>query len=196
MTKLDEIRLSQTVSPHHPRGMCVTSSGKLLYTDVSNVVRWINPTSSGTYITTQTNTSNYRIQHVDFEEKELLILTCNISGARIPEVPTGLQVYNVKTKLLEWSVEGSLPGMDKAIHAYGLTTDDDGHLFVCDWNNACIQMFGVADGRYMGALIKKGEQGLGRPLRIKWCSRISSLVIIHYKPNKWHITVFKVERKN
>ena len=68
--------------------------------------------------------------------------------------------------------------------------------FVCDVNNECIQMFHVADGRYMGAAIKKGEQGLGMPCRITWCNRISSLVVVHNKLAKWHITVFKVERKN
>ena len=123
------------------------------------------------------------------EDKELLVVTCGH-----PELTNGgVQVYNLKTKQMEWSVEGRLPGMKKFLKAQGLTADDQGHLFVCDDNNKCVQMFNVVDGRYLGTLIKSGKQGLGGPIRIRWCSRISSFVIIHWKNGKCWISVCKVD---
>ena len=163
----------------------------LFYKDDSskpNNIGWVTPKSSGRLLTTQTN-FGYLMCLVTIEGKELLVITCGLPNL----TEGGVQAYNVKTKQLEWRVEGRLPGVTKFLKAKGLTTDDHGHLFVCDDNNRCVQMFNVADGRYMGTLIKNGEQGLGEPARIRWCSKISSFVIIHLKNDKWWISVYKVD---
>ena len=85
--------------------------------------------------------------------------------------------------------------MNKVLKAQGLTTDDHGHLFVCDDNNKCVQMFHVADGRYLGAVLSEGEQGLGEPFLVTWCSRMSSLVVINLKDGIF-ITVLLIEKRN
>ena len=85
--------------------------------------------------------------------------------------------------------------MNKIVKAQGLTADENGRLFICDDNNKCVQMFNVADGRYLGTLIENGKQGLGDPVRIVWCSRMSSLVVIHFKDGIF-ITVFLLEKRN
>ena len=192
MENLFEVHFRKSVSPHEPWGMCVTS-GLLLFGDSSKTIKRINPMSSGVYNYITTNdTRSWRIQYVNFEEKKLLL----IAYGRPLATQGGVHTYNVKTKQLEWRVEGRLPGMRKVIKAEGLTVDDHGYIFVCDVNNKCIQMFHVSDGRYLGAVMKEGEQGLGIPFRNRWCSRMSSLVVIHNKSARWFITVFKVEREN
>ncbi len=39
-----------------------------------------------------------------------------------------------------------------------------GHLYVCDTNNECVQMFG-ADGRYIGAILSERELCVGKSCR-------------------------------
>ena len=128
------------------------------------------------------------IQHANCGEKELVIL----SFGRPSGTQGGVHVYNIKTKELEWSVQGRLPGMKKFMKAQGLTVNDRGHLFVCDDNNNCVHMFHVVNGKNLGVLIKAGERGVGDPIRIKWCGKRSSFVIIHWKNGKWWISEYKV----
>ena len=61
------------------------------------------------------------------------------------------------------------------IVADGVTTDGQGHLFVCDYGNQCIQKFSV-DGVYKGALVTDRE--LGRPHQVAWCENTDSLVVL------------------
>ena len=62
-------------------------------------------------------------------------------------------------------ISGKLSGMENGLDAFGLTCDERGHLFVCDFDkgNRCVQMFSLPDGEYLGCLIREGEQGLGTP---------------------------------
>ena len=92
---------------------------------------------------------------------------------------TGLHTYNVDTEDRKWSVKEKNPtNLIDDICFAGVTTDGNGHLFVCDVNNACVQMFST-EGTYIGPLIKKGEQGLGCPKWICWCKASSSLLVSH-----------------
>ena len=92
---------------------------------------------------------------------------------------TGFHSYDVATQERIWSVKKKNPAnMPRDICFTGVTTDGNGHLFVCDVNNACVQMFST-DGAYTGPLIKEGEQGLGCPEWIRWCTASSSLVVSH-----------------
>ena len=92
---------------------------------------------------------------------------------------TGFYSYDVATQEQKWSVKKkNATNMPTDICFAGVTTDRNGHLFVCDVNNACVEMFST-DGTYIGPLIKKGEQGLGCPEWIRWCETSSSLVVSH-----------------
>ena len=123
----------------------------------------------------------------EFEGKDFIIISHGN-----PHAPRGgIYAYNTESKQLEWRVEGRLPGMSKVLKAQGLTTDEHGHLFVCDDNNKCIQMFCVSDGRYLGAVIKPKQCGLGDPWAITWSRKRSSLVVIHVIQEKWFLSVFK-----
>ena len=49
---------------------------------------------------------------------------------------------------------------DEKFKPYGVATDQHGLLFVCDQGNACIQIFSVKDGKYLGTLIDKRGAGI------------------------------------
>ena len=88
---------------------------------------------------------------------------------------------------------GNVHGMKKPIGAQGVTTDGRGHLFVCDVHNACVQMFSVADARYMGTVLKDCAQDIGTPRLIRWCKNTLSLVVVHMTDsNQYIIRKFQV----
>ena len=49
----------------------------------------------------------------------------------------------------------------------------------------------VSDGKHLGALLKAGEEELGTPHLIRWCSRSSSLIVTHRggRSNRWCLSV-------
>ena len=53
-----------------------------------------------------------------------------------------------------WSIHGGVGGK-KMIECVSVTTDNRGHLFVCNTANQCIQVFST-DGVYLGCLVEKG----------------------------------------
>ena len=193
--KLDKLYSWMPVSPYQVGRLCTPLFIGLLYIDHSwkpNPIKWINPGSMSNLVTPRQQYPAFYITHTNFEDKDFVIITYgNTYASR-----GGIYAYNTKTNNLEWSVEGRLPGLNKIIKAPGLSADENGHLFVYDDNNKCVQMFNVADGRYLGTLIESEKQGLGDPVRIVWCSRMSSLVVIHLKNNFSFIAVFLVQRRN
>ena len=68
--------------------------------------------------------------------------------------------------------------MEKAFEAGSITGDDHGNIFVCDGGNWAIQMFSVSDGKYLGCLLRKGDQGFGGPFVICKGKEMSSFIVI------------------
>ena len=134
--------------------------------------------------TKQTNISDMCV--VQGGDRELLVATDGGKhGGRVC-------AYNTATDELEWSVKGKLEGMQKEMGVRGVTTDGRGHLFLCDLDNSCIQLF-CTDGRYLGVLMRQGEHGLGRPFDIRWCVATSSLVVGHSMRRERYISFIKVQ---
>ena len=98
----------------------------------------------------------------------------------------GITAYNIDSDKLQWSVKGKLPGMETVLNAWGLATDGYGHLFVCDYDSACIHKFS-ARGVYIGAVLKKGDQGFGQPWGIN-CYARSSLIVVHITKAQYQIS--------
>ena len=69
-----------------------------------------------------------------------------------------------------WNGAPTVPG--------GVTTDGHDYLFVCDQYNWCIQMFHTA-GVYMQPVLRCKEHGMSKPILIRWCKGLSSLVVVH-----------------
>ena len=106
--------------------------------------------------------------------EQLVVVTCGVPTAS----HGGIFGYDAKTKKVKWQVEGELAGMTKSIKAQEVTTDGQGHLFVSDNHNKCIQMFDF-NGNYLGGVLKKGDHGLRTPRALTWCKGLSSLVVVH-----------------
>ena len=114
--------------------------------------------------------------------------------------PSKIHAYDTRTDQLLWEVKGQSPGMELVMWANEVTTDGRGHLYVCDKStytgsfhgNACIQMFSVSDGEYLGALINKGKQKFGDPWRVRWSENLESLIVVHFK-NAYYISAVNVK---
>ena len=119
--------------------------------------------------------------HQDF--KQFLKISNRIDG--------GIHVFDVNKDELVWGVTGKFVDTQKDIYAKGLTSDGFGRVLVSDRANRCIQMFAVADGRYLGSMLKEGEQGLGTLMWIRWCEKMSSLIVSHGKGDERFISVIK-----
>ena len=95
-----------------------------------------------------------------------------------------LCAYNASVNKREWIIKGT--------NAQGVTTDGHGHLFVCDADRGCVQVYST-DGRCLGVLISEGDGGLGKPMKIRWCESTTSVVIAHLKSSIWHISSVRVD---
>ena len=78
---------------------------------------------------------------------------------------------------LAHKIQAGMPGMKEKLLPRGVTADDQGHLFVCDEANACIQLFSVSNGSYSGTLLKMGRKGLGIPRGIACCKTSKWLAV-------------------
>ena len=104
----------------------------------------------------------------------------------------GVFTYNTMFDKLQWKVDGTPPGMEKDIAAYGVTTDGRGHLFVADYDNQCIHMYSMACGSYIRSLLK-GTKSFGHPDKICWCEKSSRLLSLCWWKGKWHLKIISVE---
>ena len=198
---LEELKLIQSCSmaPHYPDGLATPSEGVLFYADVSvkpSRIKRLELTSdlvsldSGSIINLPQTNIAHNVCFAQYALKHVVVVTCGVPYSS----HGGIFGYNVKTKKLEWQVEGKLAGMTESLKAQGITADDDGHLFASDDNNSCIQMFDI-DGQYLGAVLKKGDHGLSDPHALTWCKGLSSLVVVHGRGARF-ISVIKVQTVN
>ena len=89
-----------------------------------------------------------------------------------------------------WRVSGKLPGMQHEIRASGVTTDGQGHLFICDFNNKCVHALSIQGGKHLGVVVREGEEGLGTPYKVTWHRESASLVVINEKDGVYHLSIF------
>ena len=122
-------------------------------------------------------------------DKQLMVAIAIYSGS---SSDNQLSTYNTETGKREWNFYGKLPEMEEDTNPCSATTNGHGHLFVSDSNNKCIQMFRVLDGGYLGCLVKDDER-LGCPDYIRWCEKVSSLVVACRLKETCHLNVINVK---
>ena len=189
---LHKVVHSYSVAPHQPWTLCYcttrSSPSVLMYEDTSknpSAIRALDcSTSPPKPSTTVVHTQQYFLRDmccVENGEKHLLVTSSYTNR---------LDAFNTETDELEWSVNGNVTEEDKEIHPSGVTAGGNGHLFVCDNNNKCVQMFS-ADGVHVKTLLRQGQQAIGEPLCIRWCDDDDSsvLVVSHAKKKYNHISV-------
>ena len=103
-----------------------------------------------------------------------------------------LCAYNVDSGEMVWTVKGKQPGTDEDICGVAVTSDGNGHLFVCDSNNNCVQMFST-DGNHQGRLEIEDEETLGKLKMIRWCSSSSSLIVVHSRDGQKYDSISSVK---
>ena len=123
---------------------------------------------------------------VHLENNKDLVVTTH---AQINEEEFFICAHDPDRKTKEWSVIETLVQMP--LCPQGLTTDGKGQLYICDPNNACIQMFS-SGGEYRGVLLRQGEQGLGTPWSVRWCNSKSLLVVLHKTSERDLLSFVKV----
>ena len=189
--RLQEVVCSYVVAPYKPGHITAASPSILLYEDQSvtpRVVRWVNCGTSpprpisGTNVTRTNHAIIWDMCCVAHGDKQLLVMT---------RANNGIFAYNTQRAQMGWTVKGKLTGMEIDMSIWGATADGNGHLFMCDINNSCIQMFS-AGGRYMGPVLKEGDHGLAQPWLVRWCEQTSSLVVVHIKERNYQISVIRV----
>ena len=121
------------------------------------------------------------MHYVQLRWKSVIVLACGIGGVR---------AYSVASKSLEWSVNGTLPEVDKVLDIRKVTADENCHVFVLDCNNKSVHMFSVG-GKYITTLLRKGEQGLGELNDIRWSEGLSGLIVLHRKDGHTSISLVK-----
>ena len=183
---LGVIVLTYSVDPGRPGRLCTVSSTTLLYTDDSKIpreVRWLDCTTSpprptsGRHITHTQDDVIGDLCCVEHSNKQLLVTV---------HKSTGINAYNTSSNKREWCISGELNEGDDNICPRRIMTDGCGHLFVIDSGNDCVQMFST-DSVYMGRLLRE-ERCFGKLSKIDWCSRTSSVVVLHKRHRKYEIS--------
>ena len=163
----------------------------LLYEDVSRVpheVRWLDCSSAvikptdDLHVTQTRQRFTHDMCCTKIGDKTLLVTTSGFGGS--------IQAYNAANNNVEWVVEGRLPGMRVAMKPHGVTTDGQGHLFVCDSASKSIQMFGV-DSEYMGSVLREETQRFDQLSAIWWSMAASSLILVHRTKDACSISTIK-----
>ena len=182
----NKVLYSHSVEPHQPGVLCSASATTLLYEDQSKTpreIRWLDCSFSrpkpahGPNITYTQQNNIWDMCLVTHDNKEVLVTS---RGQR------GIKAYNVSTDEIEWKKKYGL--RESGLDLSGVTTDGRGHLFACDLNHACVQIFSVSNGKYLGRLPNFGRV-LCNPVMIRWRHDNSSLLVVHKKRNQYYLTV-------
>ena len=180
--------------------MCTESSHVLLNVDVyRNEIRWCT-TGSPVPLTftraTEVRQSDIKdICIVQHEGRTLIVVADYYDGIFGFNAETGEVDWKFYSDELSISKEETKDGEDGTgedeMYASSVTADNRGNLFVCDTNNCCIHAF-TTDGEYQGVAFKRGDEGLGKPKRIRWCQTLSSLIIAHQQGNTCSVNIVKL----
>ena len=181
--------------------MCTKSPHTLLYNDVfGNQIRWCTTGSPVPLTCTRaTDVRQSAIEDmciVQHEGRTLIVVADYYEGIFAFNAETGevdfkfysddLSINKEETTDRDKDGEG-----EEEMYARSITADNRGNLFVCDTNNCCIHVFTI-DGEYQGVAFKRGDEGLAKPKRVRWCQSLSSLIIAHQQGDVYSINIVKL----
>ena len=175
------------ITSHTPGCLAKASASTLLYSDCAtdgSKMRWLDCSlipprpPPGRNVTHTDPVFIMDICFVKHGNKELIVTTDNAGT---------LCAYDVRKDRFEWVMSG-----DPGVHATDLSTDGCGHLFVGDFSNQCIQLFGT-DGQYQGDIGVPWMNLLLTPYLQCWCRQTASFVIVHRKSKKWQLRGLKTD---
>ena len=183
------------MAPHQPHRLATSTSSPevLLYVDQRRRARDVRYLDFSTFPPKASNMKTIRL--TDSSQDFWLYDTCCIPQGDDQLIITsfgsnGIYAFDARTGNIKWKAFEHVPGMQCSLRARGIATDENGHLFVCDADNRCVQMFSL-DGDYLGSVLRYGEENMGIPNRICWCQKRSSFVVVHQEKNgRCYVDVF------
>ena len=195
MENLDQVLKCFVIKGSELTYMCASSRDTLIIDDVSeypSVAFGVDCTGPDLFYTDtniRINTFTTSMCRVEYDNQELLVTPYHKGGLFDGKDESGICAYNTRTGKLQWNADGVIPGVDN------VATDGRGHLFVCDTNNTCLQMFST-DGNFLQAfdldVLKVKNKGVATPHHICWSSGTSSLVVVFENNKKHFIAVIKL----
>ena len=201
MKNLDQVFNNFVIDDSAFKYVCASSRDTLIIDDVSQYpseafgVDCTGPDLIYTETNIETNTFITSMCCVECQNEELLVTPYHKEGLFDGKDESGICAYNMRTGKLQWNTDGIIPGVHKRMVPTDVATDGRGHLFVCDTNNACLQMFSTK-GHFLEAfdldVLKAENKGVATPHHICWSSGISSLVVVFENNKKHFIAVIKV----
>ena len=123
-----------------------------------------SPTEYGTpvFVTSEVRATCF----AKFGDKQFLVIT-NDEGVCVYDIPAGTR---------EWQINNKLPGFEKDTSLCGVTSDELGHVFACDENNNCLQIFTI-EGFHIGAVFF--GDNVGTPRCVIYCKKMKNFVVFH-----------------
>ena len=148
-------------------------------------VNWLDCRSATPHPVTGVNVTHTQqgsaddISCIYHDQNMLLVVTKSLEG---------MYAYDVVQDALAWKVEGQVGLFAKQMTPESIATDGQGHLFVGDCANSCIQVF-TTYGVYLGYIEKELGQASTQPPRISWCNSMSSLLVARRKGEQYQISM-------
>ena len=176
-----------STAPNKPGRLCTASPNILLFEDRSTypmAVNWLDCRSTvprplaGVDISHTQQGSADDISCIYHDQNMLLVVTKSLEG---------MYAYDVSKDALAWKVEGQVGLFAKQMTPESIATSQ-GHLFVGDCANSCIQVF-TTYGVYLGYIEKELGQASTQPPRISWCNSMSSLLVARRKGEQYQISM-------
>ncbi len=101
-----------------------------------------------------------------------------------------LSAVSATTGRSEWTAETvfSVFGGNRDV-----TTDGEGHIFVCSQQEGWVKAFSDTNGGYIKTIVREGENGFGRPCKVCWSKATDSLIVAHEKAKEHFITSVPVK---
>ena len=133
---------------------------------------------------------------IDLPDDSIIDMCC-ISGGRSLLFVTedGLVACNTKTGKQKWSASLNQPDLKEEMCIDGITTDAQGHLFVCDTKNECVHVFSENNAQHLGILLKKKDGDIGVPHKVGWNHKSGLLVVTHKQDDsRFIVSIYKLRK--
>ena len=179
-----EVILTHSLAPTQIRNLCTVSPSTLLYIDLSKTPCEVNMLDCTGQKPRSLREQVVRVEHTGIS----VCYTESVGKAFLIIAGRDLCAYDLVSGKMSWKIAQS-----NSMNAKGVTSDGCGHLFVCNDKNMSLEMYSVSKGKYLGCLIKNGEQGLGELWRVTWCNPKSSLIGAYDTGSKWSIAAIHLE---
>ena len=130
---------------------------------------------------------------IDLPDDSIIEMCCIRDGRSLLFVTEDrLVACNTRTGKQKWSVTDQ-PDLKEELDISAITTDAQGHVFVCDTNNECVLVFSDNSGKHLGILLKKEDGEIGVPHKIGWNHKFGLLVVTHKQDSRFMVSTYRLQ---